>query len=143
MSAESGSTGSMPSGDAPYRDAALSPTQRTADLLLRMTREEKVAQLGSAWPAQLSDGITFDVAKAEAVLADGIGQITRISGSTLLEAAAATRLGKEVQRFLVTRTRLGIPAILHEESLHGLTAYDSVVHPQSIGLAATWEPVLL
>jgi beta-glucosidase len=139
-SAESGPTGSKPPTDAQYRDAARSPTQRAADLLMRMTREEKVAQLGSAWPAQLSDGITFDPAMAEAVLANGIGQITRISGSTLLGAEAAARFGNEVQRFLVTRTRLGIPAILHEESLHGLTACDSVVHPQSIGLAATWEP---
>ena len=65
-----------------------------------MTREEKVAQLGSAWPAQLSDGVTFDPAKAEEVLGNGIGQITRISGSTLLEAEAATRFGNELQRFL-------------------------------------------
>ena len=80
-------------------------------------------------------------AQAQTVLAHGIGQITRICGSTLLTAEPATRLGNDIQRYLVERTRLGIPAILHEESLHGLTAYDSVVHPQSIGLAAMWDPV--
>ncbi len=134
------SVNSVPSAPAPaYRDASLSPAERAADLLGRMDREEKVAQLGSAWPAEVSDGEVFDPAKAERVLAQGIGQITRISGSTLLTAEPAARLGNDVQRFLLERTRLGIPAILHEESLHGLTAYDSVVHPQSIGLAAMWD----
>lgn len=129
-----------PPTDAPYRDPSRTPTERSADLLARMSRDEKVAQLGAAWPAEVSDGETFDPGKAQQVLAQGIGQITRISGSTLLSAEAAVRMGNDIQRFLVERTRLGIPAILHEESLHGLTALDAVVHPQSIGLAATWEP---
>ena len=45
-------------------------------------------------------------------------------------------LANEIQRFLVEETRLGIPAIVHEESLHGLVARDAVCFPQSIGLAA-------
>lgn len=140
MSVDSLPTASVPPADAPYRDASRSPAERALDLLARMNRDEKVAQLGAAWPAEVSDGMTFDRDKAQQVLADGIGQITRISGSTLMTAEAAARMGNDIQRFLVERTRLGIPAILHEESLHGLTALDSVVHPQSIGLAATWEP---
>jgi beta-glucosidase len=140
MSVDSIKTPPRPPADAPYRDASLSPAERAADLLARMTRDEKVAQLGAAWPAEISDGETFDAAKAQSVLAHGMGQITRISGSTLLSAESATRMGNDIQRYLVARTRLGIPAILHEESLHGLTALDAVVHPQSIGLAATWEP---
>ena len=111
-----------------------------ADLLARMTRVEKIAQLGSAWPAQLSDGVTLDPVRAREVMQHGLGQVTRISGSTLLEPAQAARLGNDIQRFLAEETRLGIPVLLHEESLHGLTALGSVVHPQSIGLAATWEP---
>lgn len=140
MSVESVSSVPAPSADVPYRDPSLSPAVRAADLLGRMTRDEKVAQLGAAWPAEVSDGETFDPAKAQMVLAQGMGQITRISGSTLLGPEAAARLGNDIQRYLLERTRLGVPAILHEESLHGLTALDSVVHPQSIGLAATWEP---
>jgi beta-glucosidase len=140
MSVDSVASAPAPTLDALYRDPGRSPAERAADLLDHMTRDEKVAQLGAAWPAEVSDGITFDPDKARAALAQGIGQITRISGSTLLAAEAATRMGNDIQRFLIERTRLGIPAILHEESLHGLTALDSVVHPQSIGLAATWEP---
>mgnify|MGYP001827322844 FL=1 len=140
MSVDSRPTASVPATDAPYRDPRRTLAERTADLLGRMSRDEKVAQLGAAWPAEVSDGQTFDPDKALEVLAHGIGQITRISGSTLLTAEQAARMGNDIQRFLVERTRLGIPAILHEESLHGLTALESVVHPQSIGLAATWQP---
>ena len=49
-------------------------------------------------------------------------------------------LANEIQRFLVEETRLGIPAIVHEECLHGLVARDAVCFPQSIGLAAAWDP---
>lgn len=140
MSVHSVPSAPAPPATAAYRDASRNAAERAADLLGHMSRDEKVAQLGAAWPAEVSDGVTFDPVKAANVLADGMGQITRISGSTLLTAEPAARMGNDIQRYLVERTRLGIPAILHEESLHGLTALDSVVHPQSIGLAATWEP---
>jgi beta-glucosidase-like glycosyl hydrolase len=48
-----------------------------------------------------------------------------------------------IQRYLVERTRLGIPAIVHEECLHGLLARESVCFPQSIGQAASWDPELV
>ena len=51
-------------------------------------------------------------------------------------------LANRIQSFLVEKTRLGIPAIVHEECLHGLLARESVCFPQSIGLAATWDPEL-
>ena len=133
---------SMPS-DAPYRDAALPVEDRVTDLLGRMNRAEKIAQLGAVWPAQFSDGQAFDAQRARECGADGIGQVTRISGSTLADAETATRLGNDLQRWLREATRLGIPAILHEESLHGLTAMGAVVHPQSINMAATFRPELV
>ena len=37
------------------------------------------------------------------------------------------RLANEIQRFLIEETRLGIPAIIHEETLHGLLARDAPV----------------
>ena len=55
-------------------------------------------------------------------LAEGIGQVTRVAGATNLDAAEAAAAGNAIQRFLVEETRLGIPAILHEETLHGLLA---------------------
>jgi beta-glucosidase len=40
-------------------------------------------------------------------------------------------------------TRLGIPILFHEESLHGLAARDATAFPQAIGLASTWDPALV
>ena len=107
-----------------------------------MSLDEKLAQLTSRWSYELLDGEAFDEARATACLANGIGQITRVAGATNLGQRAVAELANRIQRFLVEKTRLGIPAIVHEECLHGLLARESVCFPQSIGLAATWDPEL-
>ena len=127
----------------PYLDASLSVDDRVGDLLSRMTATEKLAQLGSLWSFELLDGSTFSDAKATARLAEGIGQVTRVGGATTLRPREVAELANRIQRHLVEQTRLGIPAILHEECLHGLMARDATCFPQSIGLAATWDTVLV
>jgi beta-glucosidase len=87
--------------------------------------------------------MSLDQAKAAQKLGQGIGQITRIAGATNLGQSASAELANEIQRFLIEKTRLGIPVIVHEECLHGLLARESVCFPQSIGQAATWEPELV
>ncbi len=109
-----------------------------------MTLEEKLAQMGSFWAFEtLTDG-ALDPAKADKLMEHGIGQVTRVVGSTNLRPTRrrADR-ANAIQRHLVERTRLGIPAIVHEESLHGVMGRDRVCYPQSIGLAATWDPTLV
>jgi beta-glucosidase len=128
---------------AAYRDATLPVAERVADLLGHMTLEEKVAQLGSAWVFQLADRSGLDPARAPELLRDGLGQVTRISGASSLDARAAAELANAVQRHLVSETRLGIPAIVHEEICSGLMARDATVFPQAIGVASTWQPELM
>ena len=127
----------------PYRDSALPIEERVSDLLGRMTLEEKLAQLGSCWTFELLTHSKLDPVKASAHLGNGIGQITRVAGVTNLARRAVAELANAIQRNLVEGTRLGIPAIVHEECLHGLLALDSVCFPQSIGQAATWDPDLV
>jgi beta-glucosidase len=127
----------------PYLDPSLPVGARVDDLLERMTPEEKLAQLGSVWVFEILDGRELDPVKAAARLGAGIGQITRVAGATSLERPAVAALANAIQRFLVERTRLGIPAIVHEECLHGFVARDAVCFPQSIGLAATWDAALV
>ena len=105
-----------------------------------MTLEEKLAQLGSIWVFEILDGARVEPGKAHERLGAGIGQITRVAGATSFEMPVVAALANEIQRFLVEETRLGIPAIVHEECLHGLVARDAVCFPQSIGLAAAWDP---
>jgi beta-xylosidase len=127
----------------PYLDPALAVADRVDDLVGRMTLEEKLAQLGSIWVFEILDGAHVDPGRAQERLATGIGQITRVAGATSFEMPVVAALANEIQRFLVEETRLGIPAIVHEECLHGLVARDAVCFPQSIGLAAAWDPGLL
>ncbi len=127
----------------PYLDPSLPVDARVDDLLDRMTPDEKLAQLGSVWVFEILDGDELDPTKASTRLGAGIGQITRVAGATSLHRTAVAALANSIQRFLVERTRLGIPAIVHEECLHGFVARDAVCFPQAIGLAAAWDPALV
>ncbi|MBX3031962.1 MAG: glycoside hydrolase family 3 C-terminal domain-containing protein [Chloroflexi bacterium] len=109
----------------------------------QMTLDEKVAQLGSVWSFEVADGEAVAGTLASEHLAQGIGQITRPGGATNLEPRGVARLANAIQRYLVEETRLGIPAILHEECLHGLMSRGSTCYPQAIGQAATWDPELI
>src|SRR3989441_12462643 len=108
-----------------------------------MTLDEKVAQLGGVWVTELVKDDRLDVERARARLRHGTGHVTRIGASTGLGPAARARLLNDIQRVLVEDTRLGIPAIGHEESGGGFCARDATVFPQAIGLAATWDPALV
>lgn len=127
-----------------YTDAQQSVSDRVADLISRMTLEEKLAQLVGVWVTELLDfHRNYHEARAQDHLAHGIGQITRVAGASLLPMTNAARLANRIQKFLVEQTRLGIPAIVHEESCAGFMAYGATTFPQAIGLSATWEPALV
>jgi beta-glucosidase len=48
-----------------------------------------------------------------------------------------------VQNYQMTKTRLGIPTMFHEEALHGYAARGATSFPIPIGLASTWDPSLI
>ncbi|HEX2486794.1 MAG TPA: glycoside hydrolase family 3 N-terminal domain-containing protein [Myxococcota bacterium] len=133
----------MSSAAPPYRDPSAELEKRAEDLLARMTLDEKLAQLGCVWSTQLVEGRAFSERKARELLAHGTGQITRIGASTGLRPHESAAFANRIQRFLAEETRLGIPAIVHEESTAGLCARDADQFPQAIGLAATFDPTLV
>jgi beta-glucosidase len=126
-----------------YKDATRSVDERVDDLLARMTLAEKVAQLGSYWVYELLDGLALSEAKAQKLLHMGIGQITRVGGASNVRPAQSAALTNSIQRFVIERTRLGIPAVIHEECCSGYMALGATVFPQAIGIASTWEPELV
>jgi beta-glucosidase len=128
---------------APYRDPGLSLEERVADLQARMTLAEKLVQLGSVWAFEVVDDDAVDRVRLAAVAGEGLGQLTRLAGSTNLRPRQVAAAANEIQRFLVEETRLGIPAIIHEECLHGLLAWAAPCFQQSIGAAATFDPDLV
>ena len=117
--------------------------ERVEDLLARMTLTEKVAQLGGAWFGRLLTDDDLDDEKLEAALGDGIGHITSIATDSFAPPQRTAAFANRIQRFLVERTRLGIPALLHEEAVAGLCARGATQFPQAIGLASTWDPSLV
>ncbi|MGC1459995.1 MAG: glycoside hydrolase family 3 N-terminal domain-containing protein [Steroidobacteraceae bacterium] len=145
--------------DAPrplYRDSSAPLEKRVEDLLGRMTLAEKIAQITCIWDRKkqfLDAQGNFDPAKARASFADGIGQVARpsdLNGSggdplrtPFRDARQTVSLVNAIQHFAVENTRLGIPALFHEEGLHGYMARDATSFPQAIALASSWDPALL
>jgi len=130
-----------------YKNPRLSVDQRVADLLSRMTLEEKIAQMTCLWSnrpqknAQTDFGTDrgdFSPEKAAEVMKHGIGQIARQREQKGPRDGAI--FANALQKWLIENTRLGIPAILHDEILHGHMAKGSTSFPQPISLASTWDP---
>lgn len=140
----------------PYQDPSLPVEQRVADLLGRMTLEEKVGQLRCtlAWNYWVKDG--GKIAPSESFkkdLAEGhIGMLwgtyradpwTQKSLESGLNPELAAKAGNALQRYNIENTRLGIPLFLAEEAPHGHMAIGTTVFPTGLGLAATWNPALI
>lgn len=133
----------MASDQPRYKDPTQPLETRVEDLLSRMTLDEKIAQLGCLWSTALVPDGVFDADAVAAKMPHGIGQITRIGASTGLRPAESAALMNAIQEVALTRTRLGIPVIVHEESVGGFCHRDATVFPQALGLAATWDAALL
>jgi len=112
-----------------------------------MTLEEKVAQLTCLWQTRPQakpqtdfsiDRGDFSPDKASQVMKYGIGQIARQRERKGPREGAV--FANAVQKWLIEHTRLGIPAILHDEILHGHMAQGSTSFPQPIALSTTWDP---
>jgi beta-glucosidase len=135
----------------PYKDASLPVERRVEDLLSRMTLEEKAAQTLAVWQQkrQLVDASgNLDPAKAEPILRNGIGQITRVSdgverGGKRRGPREAAEFVNAIQHWVMAHTRLAVPVMFHEEALHGLAAAKGTNFPVPIALASSWDPALV
>jgi beta-glucosidase len=116
--------------------------QKIQALLSQMTIDEKIAQLGSYWMYELQTDGVLELNKVSAKLNHGIGQITRVGGASTLDPVSAAKTGNRIQKYLVEQTRLGIPAILHEESCSGAMILGGTMYPQMINLASSFQPEL-
>jgi beta-glucosidase len=115
------------------------PIQRADELLRKMTLEEKVMQLSCVYPMGLL-GIEGPIqSQLDTQLGQGMGHIAGLGtfGHKTPEKIAKTI--NALQRYLVTQTRLKIPAIFHNEALNGVVSPYFMHFPTPIGLAATWD----
>ncbi|HEX5567386.1 MAG TPA: glycoside hydrolase family 3 N-terminal domain-containing protein [Streptomyces sp.] len=136
----------------PWQDTSRSVEERAADLLSRMTLEEKLAQLSSIWPGSEAeegeDVAPFQHEVSEEVdldglLPHGLGQITRPFGTAPVEPAEGARALAAFQTRVAAANRFGIPAVAHEECLTGFTAWQATVFPTPLAWGATFDPALV
>lgn len=134
-----------------YKNKSLSPEARAKDLLSRMTLDEKVVQTQCLWIQKseiLNSHGDFDEIKAAKNVPYGLGELARLNenagpNSYGYHPRQAAELYNKIQRYFITKTRLGIPVMVHEESLHGQQTQDATVFPIPIGLASTWNENLM
>jgi beta-glucosidase len=129
-----GSTAQQSAPD--YRNPTLPIEQRVADLLKRMTLEEKVDQIAGGQRRNFGKD---DPASAR--IAEGFKQLYSLDAHMTPHDAAALR--NDAQKYLVEKTHLGIPALFQGEALHGYMSYNATSFPQVLGLASTWDPELV
>ncbi|WP_243231206.1 glycoside hydrolase family 3 N-terminal domain-containing protein [Microbacterium sp. CIAB417] len=134
------------------QDAAVSaaaPSSRVVDLLGQMTLEEKLAQLVGFWidqgdevVAPMAGEMAGSTRYADASV-HGIGHLTRVYGTRPVDPVERAQWLWSEQRRLREQTRLGIPAIVHEECLTGLAAWQAATFPTPLAWGAAFDPELV
>ena len=106
----------------PYRNPELPTEERIADLLGRMTLEEKVGQM-----MQL-DARSGDL--DDLIVNKHVGSILHTSPSDLPKAVETVN----------TKTRLGIPLVIGDDCIHGYSFWPgATIFPEQLGMATTWD----
>lgn len=132
-----------------WRDADAGPDERVADLLGRMTLREKVAQLYGVWVG--ADADTGAVAphqhdhttappNFDELIVHGLGQLTRPFGTAPVKPLLGAQALAASQRQIMAAGRFGVPAVVHEECLTGLAAWQATVWPSPLCWAASFDP---
>ncbi|NMM16903.1 MAG: glycosyl hydrolase [Cellulomonas sp.] len=117
-----------------------------------MTLEEKLAQLVGYWldqngtvapmQSEMAAG-QQDSGKLGEITRHGLGHYTRVYGTRPVEPAERAAWLWAEQRRLKRETRLGIPALVHEECLTGLAAWQAATYPTPLAWGASFDPDLV
>ncbi|MBL8093913.1 MAG: glycoside hydrolase family 3 C-terminal domain-containing protein [Anaerolineales bacterium] len=107
-----------------YLDPTLTVEARVADLLGRMTLEEKIGQL------MMCDARDEDLSFINTIQP---GSILHILGE---------KIGRAMDR--AAQNRLGIPLLVGEDGIHGHSFWKgATIFPTQLALAASWNPALI
>ncbi|MCC2030937.1 glycoside hydrolase family 3 N-terminal domain-containing protein [Microbacterium allomyrinae] len=107
-----------------YLDPTLPVGERIADLLARMTIEEKIGQM-----------LQLDARE------DLEDEVVRMHAGSILHASPEKVLRA---RELTLQTRLGIPLLVGEDCIHGHSFWEgATIFPTQLGMASSWDPELV
>ena len=124
-------------------------SQRVQDLLDQMTIDEKLAQLVGFWVDQGNEvvapmaGERAASNRYETATEHGLGHLTRVYGTRPVDPVERAGWLWAEQRRLMKLSRLGIPAIVHEECLTGLAAWKAATFPTPLAWGAAFDPELV
>ncbi|MGM7670952.1 glycoside hydrolase family 3 N-terminal domain-containing protein [Microbacterium sp. A93] len=127
-------------------------SERVRALHAQMTLEEKLAQIVGYWLDQ--NGVVAPMQSEMAsgqqdaghlidVTRNGLGQYTRVYGTRPVDPVERAAWLWDEQRRLKRETRLGIPALVHEECLTGLAAWKAATFPTPLAWGASFNPDLV
>ncbi|MCM2415655.1 glycoside hydrolase family 3 N-terminal domain-containing protein [Streptomyces sp. RKAG290] len=137
--------------DGPWQDPTLAPEERVADLVSRMTLQEKTAQLYGIWVGADDDGDgvaphqndMIDAIDWDGLIPRGLGQLTRPFGTAPVDPAVGAISLARAQQAIADAGRFAIPALAHEECLAGFTAWGATAYPVPLSWGAAWNPDLV
>jgi beta-xylosidase len=139
-------------GDQVWRDPSRPPAERVADLVARMTLDEKAAQLVGIWLQPDGDGggvapgqgaLDGGPGSVAGLVRHGVGQLTRVFGTAPLRPAAGAGVLARLQAQVIAASRFGIPAIAHEECLTGVETWTATAFPTPLAWGASFDPALV
>jgi beta-xylosidase len=135
-----------------WRDPARPVAERVADLMARMTLEEKAGQLGGYWamPAEpgapvapMEDDSGEPAPDLDEIAKAGLGQLTRVYGTAPVTPAEGAARLRELQTRVARANRFGLPAMVHEECLTGFMTWRATVFPCPLAWGASFDPELV
>ena len=140
-----------------YKQASRPVEERVADLLSRMTVEEKIAQLRCPLGWQMYNKTSQKTVEPSQLFRDMMDKApigsywavlradpwTQKTLETGLYPELAAKAINSLQRYAVEKTRLGIPIFFAEETPHGHMAIGTTVYPTGLCCASTWNPDLM
>ncbi|MHB8637968.1 MAG: glycoside hydrolase family 3 N-terminal domain-containing protein [Fimbriimonadaceae bacterium] len=118
---------------------------RVKDLVARMTLEEKARQLDMYQGASLVDKKVDDTHAAPnahlnvAAMEKALGEL---GAGSIHDVYPSGALSNEIQRWVMSHNRLGIPVLFIEEGVHGYSGLGQTIFPTSIALGSTWDVAL-
>lgn len=125
-----------------YKDKNRPISERVADLLSQMTLDEKIAQLMGVWdgvPERFDSAFLADENKMKKTFGLGVHSVHPYFAD--LKETVEQR--NYIQKYLLEKTRLGIPALFVDEGQHGMMRPEATCFPQAIGMACCWDPELV
>ena len=134
-----------------WHDTSLPVAERVDALIAAMSVQEKVSQLYGIWVGASADGeevapnqneMTEEI-DLDVLLPRGLGQLTRPFGTAPVDPAVGAVSLLRTQERIMQESRLGLPAMAHEECLAGFAAWQATAYPVPLSWGATFNPALI